>query len=163
MTADRPALISEDNAAFIQQGVSINVASRDVRHVPSLTRALACRLDGGRVRILLLASQCGALLRDIERCGQVAAVFSQPSTHRTLQIKGSDARLDPPGDADRACLAATEAAFARDLMLIGFDRTFVRRMFTHDPDDLRALVFTPADVFHQSPGPRAGERIAGGA
>src|SRR3989338_7377095 len=105
-TAHTPAVLRPEDADFIRSGVSVCVASRDVRHVPSLARALGCGMsDGGRtLRLLLVRSQCEVLLRDLEKSGQIAVVFTRPSTHRSLQIKGSDARLEAatPDDAQLA-------------------------------------------------------------
>lgn len=151
-------LLSPDNLAFIQKGVSINVASRDVRRVPSLTRALSCRVDadGKRLRIAVARSQSRDLLRDIEKSGAIAVVFTEPSTHRTLQIKGDDAAEVTVDAADRDCLAHTRAAFGAEIGTLGFDAAFNGRLFHVEPDDLAVLAFTPQTVFQQTPGPNAG-------
>ncbi len=154
-------LLSPDNLAFIQQGVSINVASRDVRRVPSLTRALSCRVDdaGCRLRIALVRSQSVDLLRDLQKSGAIAVVFTEPSTHRTLQIKGTDAREVTPEPADIACLEHTRTAFTAEIGKLGFDAAFTARLFHVAPDDLVLLAFTPLTVFQQTPGPQAGELL----
>lgn len=151
-------LLSLDNLAFIQKGVSINVASRDVRRVPSLTRALSCRLDddGGRLRIAVSRSQGRDLLRDIEKSGVIAVVFTEPSTHRTLQIKGIDAGEVTPDAADFESLARTRIAFGAEIGRLGFDAAFNQRLFHVERDDLAVLAFTPQAVFQQTPGPDAG-------
>lgn len=154
------SLISSDDAAFIQQGVSICVASRDVRHVPSLSRALACRIDGEQLHLVLSRSQCVALVRDIEKSREIAVVFTQPSTHRTLQIKGHDAKVLPANPDDIELTRQAEAGFALDLEKIGFGHAFVRRMFACDNEDLCVVRFTPSDVFVQTPGPNAGNRLS---
>ena len=154
-------LLSPDNLAFIQQGVSINVASRDVRRVPSLTRALSCRLDdaGCKLRIALARSQSVDLLRDVEKSGAVAAVFTEPSTHRTLQMKGIDAREVALEPADQVCLERAHIAFAAEIGKLGFDAAFTARLFHVAPDDLVVLAFTPQTLFQQTPGPQAGELL----
>lgn len=153
------ALLRPEDAAFIQQGISICVASRDVRHVPSLSRAFACRIAAdGKILLILSRSHSVQLVHDIERSARIAVVFSQPTTHRTLQIKGSDARLLTVTPADIECLQRSETAFAQELARIGFAADFVRRMFECDHDDLRVISFTPDDVFLQTPGPNAGAR-----
>ena len=94
--------LSDEQIDFIQGGVSISLASRDVRRVPSVSKAVACRVaaDRRRVCVLLDAGQSHTLLRDVASCGALAATFCQPSTHRTLQLKGRDAQeaaLQPDG------------------------------------------------------------------
>jgi len=160
-TAPTSPILRPEDADFIRSGVSLCVASRDVRHVPSLARALGCAVcDGGRtLRLLLVKSQCEALLRDLEKSGQIAVVFTRPSTHRSLQIKGSDARLETATPGDEQLAQACFEAFADDLLTIGFSRAFTGLYYQHEPSDLVAVIFTPDDVFMQTPGPNAGARL----
>lgn len=156
-----PALLNPDDAAFIQQGISITLASRDVRHVPSITRALGCRLsaDGSLLELLLVRSQSETLLRDVEKTGRIAVVFTQPATHRTLQIKGSDARVRKATAADEELARTSQEAFAGEIQPLGFSRAFNDRLFAHAEADLCVVSFTPVDLFQQTPGPQAGTRI----
>lgn len=154
-------LVTEDDARFIRGGVSISIASRDVRRVPSLARVAGCRLsaDLRQVTVLVLKSQAGQLLQDIATTQAVAVVFSRPSTHHTLQLKGSDAAITPllPGDAG---LAATHRnAFSDDIVPLGYARDFALAVHGFDADDLAAITFSPTDIFQQTPGPGAGGRI----
>ena len=156
-----PTWISPEGAAFIQQGVSINVASRDVRHVPSISRALGCRIapDGRTLDIILNATQCETLIRDLQKTAAIAVVFSQPTTHRSLQIKGCDAVVKPATDADCDLVAFTRTAFGSEIAPLGFPPAFCDRLFMHGPDDLCVVTFTPDAVFQQTPGVGAGARL----
>jgi hypothetical protein len=137
------------------------VASRDAAHVPSVTRALGCRVspDRRRVTVFLLASQSATLLRDLRATRAVAAVFSQPSTHRTIQLKGSDATLGEIEPGDVGLIDANAAAALADLVLSGFPESFARTFFNYDAPDLVAVSFTPSTAFFQTPGPQAGRRL----
>lgn len=99
-------LLTDEDVRFMQSGVSISVASRDRRCVPSLARSAGCRLSGDhcRVSLLVLRSQARQLLQDISDTGAIAVVFSEPGTHRTIQVKGADAQLSNllPGDEELA-------------------------------------------------------------
>lgn len=154
-------LLSADNLAFIQKGISISVASRDVRLVPSLSRGLACRLSdcGQQLRVSVARSQCHDLLRDLEKTHAIAVVFTEPTTHRTLQIKGSDATLAEVQEADRETLDASGEAFAAEILPLGFDAAYTRRLFFVAPEDLVVVAFTPEAVFQQTPGPHAGDPL----
>ncbi len=154
-----PAL-DEANAAFVMSGTMVSLASRNPANVPSVTRALGCRLsaDRRRVTVLVAASQAGALLEDVAATGAIAAVFSQPSTHRTIQIKGSDARIEPATPGDSQGIEARAAALVADMTPL-YTESFVRTVFAHDPADLVAVSFTPATAFEQTPGPQAGRRL----
>ena len=151
-------LLSADNLAFIQKGISISVASRDRRLVPSLSRALSCVVseEGTQLRLSLVASQSQDLLRDINAGSAIAVGFTEPSTHRTLQIKGLDAKVVPLSDRDREALARSERAFGAEIGQLGFDAAFNRRFFHAEANDLVVIAFTPNVVYQQTPGPGAG-------
>jgi hypothetical protein len=159
-SVDHPPL-DEANAAFIRCGVMVSVASRDARHVASVARALGCRVapDRQRVTAFLPASQCGQLLRDLRDTGTIAVVFTQPSTHRTIQLKGTDAAVGPVEAGDTALIDANVAALVDDLAVLGYGELFVRTALAYEPPDLVAATFTPSAAFAQTPGPQAGKRL----
>lgn len=158
--ADDPPLDAA-NAAFIRSGVMVSLASRDAQLVPSVARALGCRIapDRRRVTAFLDAMQCPALLRDVRDTRAIAAVFSQPSTHRTIQLKGTDAALAPIEPGDPALIEANRAALVADMGPAGYDAAFVRTLLACAPADLVAVTFTPTAAFAQTPGPQAGKRL----
>ena len=155
------SLNDEANFALLRTGFMVTVASRDAAHVPSVTRALGCRVapDRRRVTVFLLASQSATLRRDLRETGAIAAVFSQPSTHRTIQLKGSDATLGAIEPGDMELIDANAAAALADLVLSGFPESFARTLFAYDAPDLVAIGFTPSTAFVQTPGPQAGRRL----
>lgn len=156
-----PTRLSDEQVRFIESGVSISVASRDVRRVPSVSKGVGCSVAADRcqVRVLVDAAQSGQLLQDVAASGALAVVFCLPSSHRTLQLKGLDARelapqLDDIERAERHC-----QAFAEDLLPLGYGLAFARATHGFDPTRLRALCFTLNAVFEQTPGPNAGVRL----
>jgi hypothetical protein len=155
--------LSAENAAFIQQGVSVIIGGRDRDNAPTLVRGIGCRVDAdrSRVTVFLPASQCPELLADVRENGRIAVVFCQPSTHRTIQLKGADATVVPlePGDPER--IAAQAAALGADITGVGYRQEFVRTLLAYAPEDVVAVAFTPAAAFRQTPGPDAGEPIPG--
>jgi hypothetical protein len=91
---DATAALPEDVAAFIQGGVSITVASRDERFVPSIAKAVGCRVgdDGTTVTVLMFAE---AATRGKARYSSPnSAIETQPSRFRCTC---SGARADPSG------------------------------------------------------------------
>ncbi len=148
-------------SAFIQQGVSVSVASRDRRHVPSVGRGMACRItpDGARIEVALLASQNAQLLQDITNHGVVAVAFSQPTSHKTLQIKGVDAHWCSATAQDLSYLEQQKFNFGEEIRALGFSESFIERLFHQPLLDVRWIRFTPAEVYGQTPGPCAGERL----
>jgi hypothetical protein len=148
----------ETHAAFMQSGVSVHLASRGPANVPSVARAIGCRIapDRSRVTIFLSAAQAPELVSDVRASRMAAAVFSQPSTHHTLQVKGDDAVVGALADGDLARIAACADALVRDLQTLGYTEAFGRALLDFDPADLVAVAFTPKTAFRQTPGPNAG-------
>ena len=147
--------------AFITGAVSIIASGRNADNVPDLARAAGCRVDDARLTILLSASQSTALLGDLAANGQIAVVFSQPSTARTVQLKGRDARPTTLLPDDAARMSAYREGMVAELARIGYDAAFTEALFWADPADVVAVTFTPGDAFTQTPGPNAGARLRG--
>jgi hypothetical protein len=151
-------VVDEELAAFLQSGQSLHVASRGESLAPSLDRALGCRVsdDRRRVTVFILASHGARMVEDFGRNGAIAFVASQPSTHRTVQLKGVDATVGPAGPGDAALLARQADGFARDLVTLGYDESLPRLLVEGDLGDVVAVSFTPVQAFVQTPGPGAG-------
>ena len=150
--------LDPDLARFLAGGVSINAGSASAAGVPSLCRAFGCRVDPGtgRITVFFAAPQAADLVRDATRSGALAVVFSEPPTHRTVQIKGQDARLEPLAEGDLACVTAYRAAFAQCLVFLGFTEVMVRTLLDCPDEALVALTFTPSALFNSTPGAQAG-------
>ena len=150
--------LDPDLARFVAGGVSINAGSASAAGVPSLCRAFGCRVDPGtgRLRVFFATSQAADLVRDATGSGALAVVFSEPPTHRTVQIKGRDARLEPLAEGDLACVTAYRAAFAQCLVFLGFTEVMVRTLLDCPDEALVALTFTPSALFNSTPGAQAG-------
>jgi hypothetical protein len=158
--AAQPAdpLLDEDNAAFIQSGVSVVAASRGDDLVPSIGRASGCRVSADRraVTIFVPASQAAEFIDDVRASGRIAVVFSRPSTHRTLQVKADDARVRPPRPDEPAIVARYVEVFAREVEPLGHSAAQARALLECRDDDLVAIDLTPNAAFEQTPGPKAG-------
>ena len=154
-------MLDRDNAAFIQTGVSISLAACGPDRLPSMSRGLGCRLeDGGRqVSVFLRRSQSLELIGNILCNGRVANVFSLPSSNRTLQLKGTDARITPFVPDDLAVIERHVADFIVEVLPLGMCEAVVRAILAYRPDDLVTVTYSPSAVFSQTPGPKAGERL----
>ncbi len=157
-------LVDEELAGFLQSGVSVHAASRGATLVPCLVRGIGCRVspDRRRVTILLLRPQCGPMLADFADNGHIAFVASRPSTHRTVQLKGTDAEAHAPAPGDRALVKAQHEAFVEDVSRYGYDPGLPRTLLGGDWEDVVAVTFTPTAAFVQTPGPGAGAPLEGG-
>lgn len=154
-------VLPEEVAAFIQSGLSITLAGRDERLVPSIAKAVGCRVSADRrqVTVLVFADAAEAAVRDIAGNQRVAVVFSQPTTDRTVQLKGRDAQSVPPAPSDLALVRRHLALFAAELGPLGWDQAFVDALLWHDPSQLLAIRFTPDGAYAQTPGPGAGQAM----
>jgi hypothetical protein len=151
-------VIDEELAAFMTRGVSILAASRGPGNTPTIARAAGCRLSADRARITLLLarSQAGDVLAAAEATGAISVVFSEPATHRTIQLKGADARVAPAAPGDEALAGRYAEAFAAEVCPLGYSEQLMRALVWAPQGDLAALTFSPSAAFDQTPGPRAG-------
>jgi hypothetical protein len=154
-------MLDNDNATFIQTGVSISLASCGPDRLPTMSRGLGCKVfdDGRQVGIFLRRSQSEALLENIRTSGRVANVFSLPSSNRTVQLKGNDARVMSFSIDDLPIIEGHVADFVLEVIPLGMTEPVVRVLLAYQPEDLVTVVYTPSAAFSQTPGPKAGERL----
>ena len=148
------------HAAFIQGPVSVIVASRNAELVADVVRGCGCRVsrDRRQLTVLVEPGQASTLLDDVAANGMIAVVFSQPSTHQTIQLKGTDARVVRVTAADRAAARQHLRDWSADLGRIGFDAPFSAALHG-GTGELAAIRFTPTAAFQQTPGPAAGQPL----
>lgn len=158
-------LIDAEHAAFMQGGVSISAGSCGSGKLPSLARATGCRVDADRrrVSIYVAASHAVDLLADVRATGAIAVVFSQPSTNRTMQVKGRDAVVAALAAGELAVVEAYRDAFVHELAPLGYAPHLIYTVLACAPDDIVALRFSPCAAFTQTPGPQAGQPLKAGA
>lgn len=153
-----------DLLAMMAKGVSVIVGSRDAALRPSVMRAVGSRIEAdGQVTVFLARRQSRQVLDDLAATGLVAVVFSQPSTHRTVQLKASRVRMRPAVPDDAPALAAYLASMEHEILQVGFAPELTRAMLAHQLDDVMAVSFVPEQAFDQTPGPQAGARLGEGA
>jgi len=165
-----PLVLPEDTARFLQSGLSIILASADGDGNPSLGRALACRVTaqagaaGSMVELFLVSQKALELLDDLRRPAPIAVAFTQPSTHRTLQIKSPRAELTSVQADDLDWIDRSQRDFIADVnRIMGGDQAALIRAALGAAQDVDVrLVVWPTAWFEQTPGPRAGQ-ILGGA
>jgi hypothetical protein len=147
-------------ATFVQGPVSVIVATRDADLVPDVVRGCGCRVsrDRRQVTVLVEPGRSSAVMENLAANGMIAVTFSQPSNHRTLQLKGTDARVVRVTAADRAAALQHLAAWSEDLGRIGFTAAFSAALHG-GTGEIAAIRFTPSAAYQQTPGPGAGQPI----
>lgn len=152
--------LSPEQAAFLQGPVSINVAATGSDGWPVVCRAQGCSVarDRRSVTLLLSARQASAVLA---ANGAIAAVFSRPASHATLQIKARGATRVPLTAAHRACHAQYSTRLGEELGSLGYGSDLVHGLkLMLSSSDLLALRLSPEVIFDQTPGPDAGRVLA---
>ncbi len=155
--------LSPEQAAFLQGPVSINVSAVERDGWPCVTRAhgVIVARDRRALTILLSARRAHAVLHALDTGSGIAAAFTRPATHATLQFKAPRATRVTINAAHRRCNVAYAAAFAGEIGELGFDDDLVQgvvRLLT--ASDLVALRMVPEIAFDQTPGPAAGRMLA---
>ncbi|MGE5338810.1 MAG: hypothetical protein ACM3PU_13355 [Gemmatimonadota bacterium] len=154
--------LDERHAEFIlRPHTSVAVASRAANNVPSLFKAAACRVSPDRRRVTLYVDQqlAASVLRDLRAGSPVAAVFTEPGTHRSIQLKGERADIGSATPADREYARERIESVVVHLTALRYPEAGVRCYFHFVPEQLIAVSFTPTAAFEQTPGPGAGTRL----
>ena len=152
------AAIAPDLLALMVKGVSVIVSACGLDLRPSVMRAMgsAVDADGLTVTVYLSRSQSRELLQDIASTGRLAVVFTQPHSHRAVQLKSGNARIRSADASDAPALARYVASMEEELALIGFGAHYTRTLFSQPLEDMVAVSFEPDEAFDQTPGPKAG-------
>ena len=157
------SLVPPDLLAMMARGVSVIVGSRDLALRPSVMRAVGSHVapDGGTITVFVARRQSRQLVQDVATTGHVAVVFSEPATHRTVQVKATRAVLRNAEPAEEPVLARYLASMEHEVQRVGYAPAMTRAMLAHRLDDVVAISFEPEQAFDQTPGPRAGALLSG--
>ena len=166
MTATAPSAgvqLDRETAEFVTGVMSISIATRDAQLRPSVGKAVGCAVSGDRrsITVMVDSRRSAQVVADIAAGSPVAVVFSLPATHRTVQIKGERGTLAAATPTQQVRARMHVDAIVEHLAALGYAEPALRALFGYEPDALLGLRFSPTAVFAQTPGPRAGERIAG--
>jgi hypothetical protein len=155
-------LLTEEQLAWMGRPLSMVAAARHTTQGPCLMRALAWGLDHARSRLHLVMDErfSAPLLEAVQHGSGIAVVFSEPASHRTLQIKGDAASVVAAQPGDAAAATAHVAGFGAGLAALGYEATLVVGLFDLERVAPVRIEFTPRAVFEQTPGPGAGRMLA---
>lgn len=140
----------------------MGIAASSRHAIPVHVRAIGCRVspDLCRVTVFVCAPQAEPVLTCLRDNSAVAAVFTDPVTHRTVQLKGRDAKAVPREDGDLAIVETYRTAFVHAVAPLGFEEMPIRTMLSCPASDIVGISFTPTEAYSQTPGPKAGEPLA---
>ena len=152
-----------DDALFatINERSDVVLSSSSAAAVPSLCWGMAGRLleDRRTVEAWVREDQARQFLADVRATGRVAAVFNEPYTHAAVQLKGSGASVRAASRDDEAFLRHHVGNMVTELARVYIPEAFARNFFEHPWTQLAVVRFEAAEVFVQTPGPRAGQPL----
>ncbi len=143
---------------FLQGGVSVNVGTRDASRMPECTRGWGIRVSPDQTSITILLTEAASrqTLANLRENGLIAVTCSRPTDHVTCQLKGTVRRIRPADAEDRELQRRWRRAFLGELMAVGVPATQVEALIM---EPAVAVDVAVADVFAQTPGPGAGEKV----
>lgn len=154
-------VLTADLAAFCQSGLSVVMASRDSAGRPVVARGLACRLDArGRIRVIYREAANHGFQRAIAAGAQIAATFTRPYSHRSIQLKAARADIVRLSPQDGPAAFVQARAFRDELVSVGYAEALASGYTRFEPHELAAVEFLPEAAFVQTPGPSAGSALS---
>src|SRR5688572_3166708 len=148
-------MIDAELASFLQEGIGIQLGTRNARLEPSGVRVVAVTIerDGTHVVAYVPDVAVGQVLPDLESNGQAALVFARPPDERACQLKGIFAGARAATADERAFVQAQWDRWLDRLTTIGFSRPTFEHWPTWPCVAIRVRVNA---IFNQTPGPGAG-------
>jgi hypothetical protein len=145
--------------AFLEQPVMMVIAVGETSGGAALGRCLGLRLPvgDGAIEIVFSAWQWPDLARSAGPGRAVALTLVHPSTYRTYQLKG---RIEAVCEGDAEDMALADDYIGRMIGMLGalgVERDVIDRWCGIDA--VTRVAIRADDLFDQTPGPRAGERI----
>ena len=142
---------------LLQTGVSVAVGTRDESLMPECTRAWGIRVGQDRrsVTIFLTEAISKTTLRNLRENGLVAISCTRPTDHVACQLKGRLRAIRPADPRDRQTSRNWHREFVGELVAIGVPAQLAEAWIT---EPALAVDIDVTDVFHQTPGPGAGEK-----
>ena len=153
-------VLDEQYVELIRNQVSLNVAARDGTNVPAVTRAYGCDVSPDRRSITVFVPEAAnVLLQCIQENGAVAVVCSHPRTLQTLQLKGNDATVVRATPEDATHVERWRRTFTDEIEANGYGPPFSTSLGEPARQPMKAVRFTLAAIYDQSPGPAAGRQL----
>lgn len=152
-------MIDAELALFLQQGLAINIGTRDAALAPHAAYAPAAVVEPEGTHVVIYVPEVGAgpVLADLAHNGQAAVVFARPTDDRACQVKGTYVSHRPAGDDERPRVQAQWEGFLQQLEMIGTPGESTRTWMTWPCVAIRLRVTA---LFNQTPGPGAGARLS---
>ena len=152
-------MIDKELAAFLEEGIGIQIGTRNGRLEPNGARVVAVRVeeDGAHLLAYVAKSVAGQVIPDLKANGEAALVFARPPDERACQVKGIFTGGRAARAAERDFVAAQWARWLTRLASIGLPLATFERWETWPCVVIRVRVTA---LFNQTPGPGAGAALS---
>lgn len=152
-------MIDDALAAFLQQGLAINIGTCNARLEPNASWVPAAVVEPGGTHLLVFVPTIGAqpVLEDLRAQGRAALVFARPQDDRACQVKGTFESVRDAEERERPEIERQWAGFRRQLDLIGTPGEGAREWISWPCVAVRLRVTA---LFSQTPGPDAGAPLS---
>ncbi len=153
-----PQKITDDLLELFASGVDVYVAtrSRDLMPDSQLGVGLWVHPDRTSMTVYIATAQAEATLANLHDNGEIAVTTCHAPDHRTVQLKGRVCEVRDSNETDRAIQEICRSALVDAFATIGIPRALTRALPWWPSTAIR---FEVRDIFTQTPGPRAGERL----
>lgn len=150
--------IDREVRELIARGVATIVASRDERLRPTIARGWAIAVSGdGTELTLCVEAPPGSTMHDnLQSNGAIAVTCSQPTTYRTVQLKGQVDTIAAPSPEQLAVVDRHAEAFSGEAEQVGLGPGSGFQLLDRE---LASVSFKVSEVYDQTPGPSAGARM----
>jgi hypothetical protein len=151
-------MINSELAAFLQEGVGIQLGTCNADRQPDGVRVVAVSVDeaGAHVVAYVPAIAAARVLPDLESTGAAAIVFGRPPDERACQVKGTFAGSWAAAEDERAFVEAQWSRWLDRLASVGLPRAAFDSWTTWPCVAIRVRVTA---LFNQTPGPGAGASL----
>lgn len=155
-------MIGANVAAFLESPVMILVSTRGSGCRANIARGSGARFDRrkGHIDVLLCRSQWSDVVGNAARGDPIAVTFARPVDYRAFQAKGVIQEIASASEEEQLRATAYVACMLEMMAELGV--TKVQLSHTLTDKDLVRISFLPTDLFAQTPGPDAGQRLEQG-
>lgn len=152
-------MIDTDVAALLEGPVMILLSTRDSAHRAGIARGSGVRFDrrNGQIHVLLCRSQWPDVAGNAETGAPIAMTAVRPSDYRAFQIKGVIRSVAPASGEEQQRAMAYVNRMLDVMSELGVTKLQLSHTLTDQ--DLVRISFLPTDLFAQTPGPGAGQRL----
>src|SRR5262245_52988998 len=114
-------MIDKELAAFLQEGIAIQIGTRNDNLQPNATRVVAVRVDDAGTHVVAYVPERAVTYveSDLRGNGQAAIVFARPPDERSCQLKGTLEGMGPAAPSDEPFVRDQWSRWLERLTMIG--------------------------------------------